>query len=113
LEELSRITTKYGFLHQGKLVQEITRTDLEENCRKCLELELDHADVIAQALEAKLNLKDYKLLAGQRVRIYEEVDIAQVVGAISEAGMKILKINTKNESIEEYYLNLMGGLKND
>lgn len=113
LEELSRIATKYGFLHRGNLVQEITRYELEENCRKCLELELDHTNNIAQALETKLSLLDYKLMGEQKVRIYDEVDIEQVVKAVSDSGMKVLKINTKNESIEEYYLNLMGGLKND
>lgn len=109
LEELSRMATKYGFLHKGQLIRQLTKEELEEHCRKCLQLEVDSAEKISHTLENTLQIYNFKVLDGNVVRIYDDVDVAKVVQAVGEAGIKILQINTRNESIEEYYLNLMGG----
>ena len=109
LEELSRMATKYGFLHKGQLIKQLTKEELEEHCRKCLQLELDSVEKMAQTLENTLQIHNFKVLDGNVVRIYDDVDVTKVVQAVGEAGIKILQINTRNESIEEFYLNLMGG----
>lgn len=109
LEELSRMATKYGFLHKGKLIKQLTKEELEEHCKKCLELEVDNTEVLSQVLEQALQIHDFKVLDGNMVRIYDDVDVTNVVQVLGENGVKILQINTRNESIEEYYLNLMGG----
>lgn len=109
LEELSRMATKYGFLHKGKLIKQLTKEELEEHCRKCLQLEVDNAEKISQILESTLQIQNFKVLDGNVVRIYDDVDVTKVVQTMGEAGIKILQINSRNESIEEYYLNLMNG----
>ena len=109
LEELSRMATKYGFLHKGKLIRQLTKEELEEHCRKCLQLEVDNPEKLSQVLEHNLQIHNFKVLDGNIVRIYDDVDVTKVVQAVGENGIKILQINSKNESIEEYYLNLMGG----
>ena len=111
LEELSRVATKYGFLHKGKLVQEISKEALEEQCQKCIAIVVDKPERIPQIVEQVLKTENYKLLNGNEVRLYGEVDIAKAVRALDDGGIHIETINTKNESIEEYYLNLMGGLQ--
>ena len=64
---------------------------------------------MAQTLENTLQIHNFKVLDGNVVRIYDDVDVTIVVQAVGEAGIKILQINTRIESIEEFYLNLMGG----
>lgn len=109
LEELSRMATKYGFLQNGKLIKQLTKEELEEHCRKCLQLEVDNIDQLSYVLEHTLQIQNFKVLDGNIVRIYDDVDVANVVRVVGEKGIKILQINTRNESIEEYYLNLMSG----
>ena len=103
------MATKYGFLHKGQLIKQLTKEELEEHCRKCLQLELDSVEKMAQTLENTLQIHNFKVLDGNVVRIYDDVEVTKVVQAVGEAGIKILQINTRNESIEEFYLNLMGG----
>lgn len=42
LEELSKIATDYGIIHNGSLLQEITREELIRRCSERIELTLDH-----------------------------------------------------------------------
>lgn len=109
LDELSRVATKYGFIHKGRLIKEITRQQLEEECRRCLELVVDDTQTIPEVLESKLRLTDYKILQDHIVRIYDNIDIPELIAALSASGIKVQKVNSKNENVEEYYLNLMGG----
>lgn len=109
LDELSRVATKYGFIHKGKLIKEITRQELEEECKKCLELVVDDTKKLPEVLEGRLRLHGYKILQNNIVRIYDDIDISELISVCSSLGIKVQKVNTKNENVEEYYLNLMGG----
>lgn len=113
LHELSKVATKYGFIHKGKLIKELTKEELQEECKKCLELVVDDISKIPQVLEVKLKVQNYKILQDNIVRIYEDVDITELMAALALVDIKTLKMNSKNENIEEYYLNLMGGTIND
>ena len=42
LEELSKIATDYGIIHNGCLVQELTREELMKKCSERIELTLDN-----------------------------------------------------------------------
>ena len=44
LSELSAIATRYGFMEQGKIIEEISTQALHDKCRTCLRLEVDDAD---------------------------------------------------------------------
>ena len=41
LEELSKIATHYGIIHNGSLIQELTREELMTRCSERMELTLD------------------------------------------------------------------------
>lgn len=110
LGELSKIATKYGFIRHGELIKEITARQLEQECRKSNEFTVDNVKKAAQVLETELNITNYHILNGSIVRIYDEIDIALVVMQFAKAGILIQKIYSRDENIEEYYLNLMGGL---
>lgn len=111
LGELEKIATKYGFIHEGRLIKEISATDLMNECKKCTELELSQVEQVPAILESTLAIHDYKILDNHLVRIYQNVDISLLVQTLNQANITINKITTKDESIEEYYLNLMGGKK--
>lgn len=111
LGELSKIATKYGFIHHGNLIKEISARQLQEECRKSTELTVDNVKKAAQVLETELNITNYRILNEAIVRIYDEIDITLVVTYFARAGILIRKIHNRDESIEEYYLNLMGGLR--
>lgn len=112
LTELAKVATKYGFIHHGKLIQEIRATDLAEASKKCLEIIVDDNEKAARVLE-ELKITNYKKIGTKMLRIYEEVKIVKLVKALDAVGVDIEKISNKDENIEEYYLKLIGGRHND
>ena len=56
LEELSKIATDYGIIHNGCLVQELTREELMKKCSERIELTLDNPKQAVLLLLEQLNL---------------------------------------------------------
>ena len=107
LAELSRLATHYGFLHQGKLAREITAAELERVCRKCLRLTVTDPAACCRGLDEQG--LEYTLAGEQEVDVYEVENLTQLILALDRAGCQILTIQQRDESLESYYMNLVGG----
>ena len=108
LSELEKIATHYGFISHGRLLEELTLEELNEKGRKSLMATVDDVEKAKKCLTA-LGLKDFHISPTGEVRIYDECDIGRVVSALSKNEVKILTIRSNEESVEEYYLNLVKG----
>ena len=109
LSELEKIASCYGFISHGELVEEISTEDLQAKCRKSLTVNVDDIEK-GQKILAKLGLKDLVASPNGDIRIYDEnVKIYDVVNALEAGKLALLAINSSEESVEEYYLNLVKG----
>ena len=108
LSELEKIASHYGFISHGKLLEEITTEELQNRCRKSLKVKVDNI-ANSEKILAKLGLKDIVSSPNGDIKIYDYVRINDVVIALDKGGVEILAINSSEESVEEYYLNLMRG----
>ena len=112
LSELSNVATHYGFLDQGHMLEQISAQKLREKCRACLQLTVDDAARAALALEQRLNTREYEVLPGNVLRLYEFQDRPQIVtAALMEAGVALLGAESKNADLEDYFLGLIGGVR--
>jgi len=106
LSELEKIASCYGFISHGKLLEEITAQELRERCRKSLLVKVDKLDKAEKALK-QLNAYDYKISPNGEIKIYDNIKIKDVVYCLDNAGVELLGINSSEESVEDYYLNLV------
>ena len=106
LSELEKIASCYGFISKGHLIEEISVEELQRRCRKSLSIKVDKVDAAENAL-TKLGIKDYKVMPNGDVMIYDNININKIVLALSTAQVNILSINSSDESVEDYYLNLV------
>ena len=106
LSELEKIASCYGFISHGKLLEEITAEGLQAKCRKSVNVKVSDVNK-TEAILNKLNIKDYKAFPSGDVKIYENIAINDFVVALSNEGITVLGINSQEESVEEYYLNLI------
>ena len=109
LSELEKIASVYGFISHGQLIEELTVEELQERCRKSLRIKVDDVKQI-EAILKKLNIKEYKVFPNGDVKIYDEVDIGKFVSDLASHKVHISSINSSDESVEEYYLNLVKGV---
>lgn len=106
LSELEKIASCYGFISHGKIIQEITAQELKERCRKSLMVKVDNIEKAEKALKG-LDIHDYKVSTNGEIQIYDNVKIKDVMACLDAADVSISAINSSEESVEEYYLNLV------
>ena len=107
LDEFSKIATDYGFLNKGKIIKEITKQQLEENCRKRIEVKVSNLKECIRYLEE--NILSYEIKNDGKINIYDTVNITEFVVALYKRDCMIEEFNEKEESLENYYINLIGG----
>lgn len=111
LGELSKIATCYGFIDKGVLVKEISAKELERECRKCLCLKVSDTKVLARVLDGMG--MEYTVLSENRADIYGEMEITALVMALNEQGCMVVSVKEKEESLESYYMSIVGGGENE
>lgn len=110
LTELSSVATCYGFLEQGRLLEEISAATLHERCRVCLHLTVDDAAKAAAVLERDLGISRFEVRPGNVMELYELLDQPQKVSAaLAAGGVALLGMEQKGNDLEAYFLNLIGG----
>lgn len=107
LDELSRLATHYGFIDSGCMVKETSAQELEAACRKCVRLEVSDSRTLARVLDG-LEL-EYTILSDTKADIFAKINITQLTLALAEQNCNILSMQEKEESLESYYMNLIGG----
>lgn len=108
LSELSKVATRYGFIHKGKLIKEITLEALEKQAKGYIEIKLEAKDIgKASELFDQANYQYEK--NHQTITIYDQ-GVSDIVLLLSKANINVLSIHQETEHIENYYLNLIGGL---
>lgn len=106
LSELEKIASCYGFISHGKIIEEVTASELQSRCRKSLMLKVDNVEEAEKILKA-LNVHDYKTSSNGEIKILENVKVNDIVLELNKANVAILSINSSEESVEDYYLNLI------
>ncbi len=111
LDELSKLATHYGFIDKGKIVKELSTEELEAACRKCVRVTVTDATVLAKVLE-DMQL-DYKVLDDKTVDIFAKPNLTKLVSALAENNGEILSMEEHDESLESYFISLVGGEENE
>lgn len=108
LSELGRVANRFGIINNGKLVDEFTGEELKERCTESIELVTDNPEKTTAVLERlgfRVTPKDGsgRLCVGNLGNRQEDISLA-----IATEGITLLEMEPKGETMESYYLNLVG-----
>ena len=93
------------------MVKEISAADLEAACRKRLHLEVSDSKILSRIL-GQMGLP-YTLHSDTEADIFSQPDITELTLALAKEGCKVLSLQEKDESLESYYIRLIGGGQNE
>lgn len=111
LDELSKMATHFGFIDKGVMIKEISAEELENACRKCIEITVTDTKPLSRVLD---NLKaEYAVLSDNKAEIYGNADITEIMLGLHALNCRILSIKERDESLETFYINLTGGGKDE
>lgn len=110
LDELSKLATHYGFIDCGRIVKEISTAELEAAFRKCMRIEVTSTKTLARVLD-RMKV-DYKVLGDTQADIFAKINISELAFSLAKENCEVISIQENDESLESYYINLVGGEKN-
>ncbi len=113
LSELAQLATKYGFIHKGSIIKEISSKQLHLECRSYLHLKVNSLSNISSILEKDLNVSDYEFLQDNTIKIYDKTNLENLSLILSKYNISIYELFRKEESLEDYFSNLIGGDNNE
>lgn len=109
LGELQKVATHYGIIRHGKMVSEMTAEELDMSCRTYVALKSEDRNKTKARLLAKYSRveEDEK----EYIRIYDAESAEEVVKYLYDNGICVTEITTEKIGLEEYYIDLMNGVK--
>ncbi len=110
LTELSLVATNYGIISKGKLLQEVTATELRNCTGKQLLLRAQDSEALAAFVRTQLPDTPVSLV-DDVVKISGDVDLNSLLKAAIDGGNRLESVVSKETGFEEYYMNLLGGSK--
>ena len=108
LDELSRLATHYGFIDKGRIIKEITANELENVCRKCVRVEVTNVKALAVLLD-ELEIK-YNIVSDKTVDIFKKINVSKLVMLLSKRSCEVISMTERDENLESYFINLIGGV---
>ena len=110
LDELSRLATYFGFIDNGRMVKEISASELEAACRKCMHLVVSDVKALSKVLD-EIGM-DYTILSDTEADVFGKINITKLVSKLSAENCEVLSMQERDENLENYYINLVGGVSN-
>lgn len=107
LDELSRLATHYGIIDGGRMVKELSAAELDANCRKALRVRVSDIRALTRVLDARG--LDYAVANDHSADIYAELAVSDLVHALDAENCALLSAETRDESLESYFISLVGG----
>lgn len=111
LDELSKLATHYGFIDSGHMVKEISAEELEAACRKCMRVTVSDTKSLVRVLD-KMNV-EYKIIDDRQADVFAGVNISRLTLALAEEKCEVISVHERDESLESYYVSLVGGGKHE
>ncbi len=108
LGELSKISTRYGIINNGRLVEEITAQQLEKDCRRCLTIKCRRPNIAEKTLISALGINDFEIcnetiIIGSGFERTEEIN-AELV----RKGAQVYDFHLSNADMEDYFIERIG-----
>lgn len=114
LSELHQLATRFGIIHKGKLVEELSAIELDEKCRQHLQFKVDDPTKGATVLETDLAATDFEVLPDGTMKLYQYLDDVRTVSrALTNNGLVIEHLSQNGDNLESYFSKLVGGAERD
>jgi len=107
LDELSKIATHYGFLDNGSILKEISNEELMKKMEHKIQLKVKNIEDFVKYLEK--NKFSYEVIDNKTINIYGKYNLAKLMNELSKKNLIVDEIYEQEESLENYYMNLIGG----
>ena len=107
LDELAKVVTKYGFINNGDLFEEIESKKLLEKCKQQVIIEVDDTKKALSILETMIDKKSIST-KDKTIEIDSNEDTAFINTKLVKGGVSVSSIYSNSISLEDYFMERIG-----
>ena len=105
LGELSKLATRYGIIHHGRMLEQFTAEELEERCRSGLEIHVDNREKALGLLREHFHLSDIRTLQDGSLLLPDTgVQPALVNQMLVQSGILVDSLHPRQGDLEQYFI---------
>jgi len=109
LGELSKISTNYGIIKDGEMIEQLTREELEEKCQDYFQIEVQDVKRAFALIQETFPGVQAEVSDARAIRIYGVEDGAGINQMLVENQISVFASGFHHMDLEEYFLDRMEG----
>ncbi len=108
LDELAKITTTYGIINEGSLIEEVSSEELEENCKRNLMVKVNDVEKATKILESNNLLGDFEVKENC-IYLYSNFDKSALINSVLvKNNIEVSELTNNEIGLEEYFIERLG-----
>lgn len=113
LSELHQMATCFGIIHKGKMIEQLTSSELDEKCKQVIRINATDTARAATVIENTLHTKKYEVCENGIIKLRDYLDkVETVCGKLIHEGVGVKEIALTGVNLEEYFTKVIGGKLN-
>jgi ABC-2 type transport system ATP-binding protein len=114
LPELYLTATDYIFIDQGTIKQCLSLEELDEHCKHYIQIECDTPEKLVEVIDNNFKESSYKVMSDKSLRLFHPIDNKKMISQlIYENGIIPTHFSMEGETLEYYFISVIGGSQND
>ena len=114
LEELSHTASQFILIEKGKIMEELSDSELNERCRQHIAIKSADPQNTLLILEDKLQTDNLQLMPDGTIRLYDHLEnMEQVARILLESHILVTELHLSGDTLEDYFLRRVGGYSHD
>ncbi|MRN53132.1 ABC transporter ATP-binding protein [Paenibacillus monticola] len=110
LAEIEQIADTIGVIREGVLLEEVAMQTIRGGNTEYIELITNESSKAVYVLEHKLKLTNFKVMDPRTIRVYDDsISQRELNKALVMEDIELESLSKMNHSLEDYFLNLIGG----
>lgn len=110
LSELAHIATRYGIIHQGKMLREFSQEELAEETRGFISIKVNDAQRAESILRSVLDITNFEAVSKDEIHLFTFFEDPSII--IETLSLNEIKVYSSNEvkiNLEDYFVKVING----
>ncbi|MBY3618284.1 ABC transporter ATP-binding protein [Acinetobacter sp. CUI P1] len=109
LSELQLLATKFGFIHKGQFIKEVSVEELLQSAETQICIKTVEIEAAINVLKNELNIHSITLSESGEILVPKDLtDLEQLMSTLIKQGIPLEGINLSTTNLEHYYMDLIG-----
>ena len=113
LNELYLLATDYYIIHKGRIIESLTHDELETKCRQYIKVRTNELPRCITVIENAYSDAEYKVVDDETLHLFSQIEKAEDIAKLLMENQIVTKeFSVTEQSLEEYFLGVTGGVEN-